>query len=124
MSNTQRPSAARKDTRKTKENRQSALDQGVRITLDGEAYEVRLGDVTPSLARRFRLEYKAPFTDLLEELDGATDIDSIAGVVWMARLLRGDDVSFDEIDLGYGDIDDLEVEVAEPEKVDADNPEA
>lgn len=124
MSNTKRPSIQRKDTRKTKESRQAALEQGVRITLDAETYEVRLGDVTPSLARRFRMEYRAPFAALLEELEDSTDIDSIAGVIWMSRMLRGEDVSFDEISVGYADVEDLEIELAEPEKVDDSNPEA
>lgn len=123
MSNAKRPSVQRKDTRKTRENRQAELDQGVRITLDGEVYEVRLGDITPLLARRFRREYEAPFSELIEELSDKADIDSIAGVIWMARMLRGEDVSFADIEVGYADVDGLDVEVAEPEQV-GDNPEA
>lgn len=114
MSNTKRPSLARQDTRKTKEARRAELDQGVRIIFDGEVYEIRLGDVTPVLARRFRRAYGAPFSELLEELSDAADIDSIAAVVWMARLLAGDDVEFDEIAISYADIDDLEIEQAKP----------
>lgn len=124
MSNTQRPTLARKDTRKSKEARQAALEQGVRIKVGEKVYEVRLGDITPVMARRFRKEVGSPFSEVMDELEtGRTDIDSIGAVIWMAQLLRGDDVSFDEVEFGYGDIDDLEVEMADGEAED-EGPEA
>lgn len=125
MSNTKRPSLQRQETRKTKEARQAALDSGVRITFDGKVYEVRVGDVTPSLARRFRREYGVPFMAVLEEeLAGQPDIDSIAAVIWLARLMGGeDDLSFDDVALSYADLDDLDIEEAGPAPQDG-NPEA
>lgn len=124
MSNTQRPTLARKDTRKSKEARQAALERGVRIKVGENVYEVRLGDITPVLARRFRKEVGSPFSEVMDELEtGRTDIDSIGAVIWMAQLLRGDDVGFDEVEFGYADIDDLDVELADGEAED-EGPEA
>ena len=124
MSNTQRPTLARKDTRKSREARQAALEQGVRIKVADAVYEVRLGDITPVLARRFRKEVGSPFSEVMDELEtGRTDIDSIGAVIWMAQLLRGDEGGFDEVEFGYGDIEDLEVELAEGEAED-EGPEA
>lgn len=127
MSNTQRPSLQRKDTRKTADTRRAALEQGVRITIDDVVHEIRLGDITPVLARRFRTEYGAPFSTVLDELETSTDIDTIAGVLWMSRLLAGDDVAFDEIAFGYGDLDGLaveEVDAATEPAAEVDRPEA
>lgn len=124
MSNTQRPTLQRKDTRKSKEARQAALEQGVTIKVGEDSYEVRLGDITPILARRFRKEVGSPFSEVMSELEtGSSDIDSIAAVIWMAQLLRGDEIRFDEVDFGYGDIEDLEVETATDDAED-EGPEA
>ena len=47
MTHCTRPSTVRKVTRKTEEKRDAANDAGLSITLDGETYTVRFGDVTP-----------------------------------------------------------------------------
>ncbi len=105
-----RPSLQRKDTRKTKEARQAELDAGVRITHDDKTYEVRLGDVSPQIARRFRLEYGSSFMRLINELGRDPDIDTVAGIVWMARLLGGEDLEFKDVEVTYADMEDYDVE--------------
>lgn len=116
MSNTQRPSAARKVTRSSEENRQDALEQGVRITLDGESYEVRLADVTPNLTRELRRQAGMSFNQLMREVVTDPDLDSLAGFVWMARRIAGEVVEIDDVIVTYAQILDEGFEVATPGK--------
>ena len=109
MSNAQRPGIARKETRKTKESRQAALDQGVKITLGDDAYEVRIGDVTPMIERRFRRTYGVPVLGLIDELSDAPGLDSIGALMWLSRLIAGDDVDLDDFLVSYADLDDIEI---------------
>lgn len=127
MSNTKRPSHARKDTTKTKAKRQAAFDEGVRITMpDGEDFVVRLGDISPATARRFRREVGIPPFQLIEELFSAPDIDSIAALIWLARLIRGEeDAQLDDAEVSYADLLNEDITFAESgaEKV-GEDPEA
>lgn len=122
MSNTKRPSLARTHTPKSEAARKSALDEGVKITHDGEEYIVKAGDITSQIARRFRREVGMSFRAVMEELDTDPDIDSVAAIVWLARLIRGEDVALDDVSVGYDDLDEIEVEQTGPE--DEANPEA
>lgn len=117
-----RPPLQRKHTRKTEDARKAALEEGVKIAHDGEEYVVKIGDVSAQIARRFRREVGVSFRAVLEELSADPDIDSVAAVVWLARLLRGEDVPLGEVAFGYGDLDDIELEQAGPE--DEADPEA
>lgn len=123
MSNTQRPSIARKETRKTKESRQAALDQGVKITLGDDIYEVRIGDVTPVIERRFRRAYGVPVLGLIDELTDAPGLDSIGALMWLSRLIGGEDVELDDFLVSYADLDELEIEESGAQETDG-SPEA
>lgn len=120
-----RPSLARKVTPGSEANRKAALDEGVRMTVDGQSYEVRMGDITSTLARELRREYGGSFNKLRDELGNDPDADSIATFIWLARRARGDEVAFEDVEITYAQIlaDDFDVAVAGAEVVD-DSPEA
>lgn len=125
MSNARRPTAARKVTKKTEESRREALDQGVRITLDGESYTLRIGDVTPAMARELRRETGHSFMALVNLLGDDPDIDVIAEAVWVARRMAGDEVALDDVMLDYNNLGDgFDIDVAKPLEVVDDGPEA
>jgi hypothetical protein len=117
-----RPALQRTHTRKTEDARKAALDEGVKITYDGEDFVVKVGDVTAQIARRFRREVGVSFQKVIEELSSDPDIDSIAALVWLARLLRGDDTTLDDVAISYSDLDQIEVAETTPE--DESDPEA
>jgi hypothetical protein len=124
MTTTSRP-ASRKVTRTTEANREDALEQGIRITLDGESYEVRLADVTPALTRELRRSTGMSFNQLMREVTTDPDLDSLAGFVWMARRIAGDTVEVDDVVVTYAQLLDEGFEVALPGKrSEDDDPEA
>lgn len=123
MSNTpkpRRPSLAAKSSKRSEADRKAALEQGMRVTLDGQTYEVRMGDVTPQIARELRAQVGFGFIQLIEQMDTVPDVDLVAAFVWVARRVRGERVALDEVEMDYGDLFD-----ADPEILDAtDEPEA
>lgn len=104
MSNTKRPSAARRHTRTTEENRDAELDRGYRLTIDGEVYEARVGDVTPQIARELRANTNMGFMRLLAALSIDPDVDLLSAAVWVARRVRGEFVDFDDVEVSYRQI--------------------
>jgi hypothetical protein len=123
----ERPSLQRKHTRTTETKRKSALDEGVRISLGDEVYEVRVGDLNALHERALRRQYGTPFAGLMEEFEGAPGLDSIAAVVWLSRYMRGEtELTYDEVALEV-DIEFAEAMVlaeADPEPEVGDSPEA
>lgn len=122
MPETQRPPLQRKHTRTTEAGRQASLDEGVKITVGGEEYVVKMGDITSVQARRFRREVGVSFMAVVGELSTSPDIDSVAALIWMSRLLRGDDIALEDVAVSYADLDDIEV--AEAGAGDVTDPEA
>lgn len=122
---TSRPSAARKQTRTTEQNRTNELEQGIRITLDGEVHEVRLGDVTSNLTRELRRGTGLSFNQLMREVTTDPDVDSIAGFVWLARRIKGEKVDVEDVVVTYTQLLDGDFDVDVPGKrEDSDDPEA
>lgn len=116
-----------KTSRKTTEAQDAALDEGVRITLDGVTwYVLRVGDVTSTLSRELRANAGYSFNRLLEYLTDDPDCDVIAAAIWMARRIGGEVVAFDDVQVSYrqllSDGFDIATPGADPE--DADSPEA
>lgn len=108
-----RPSLARKDTRTAKGKRDAALDEGVRLIVDGEVYEVRAGDLNALESRELRRQVGMTFPQLVDDLDRAPDIDLIAALMWLARRLRGErDVTFEDVasEVGYDVMEDIEID--------------
>lgn len=115
MSNTQRPSLQRKHTRKTEENRHAGLERGMTVTVDGESYTVRLGDVSPTLGREVRRIYGVGVRSFFGQLANDPDLDLVAGFVWMARRIRGEYVDLEDVEseLTYASLGDADVELAD-----------
>lgn len=109
MSNKPRPSLQRRETRSTAEERRKILDQGLRVTVDGTVYEVRMGDLSGIHAKMLRAELGLSFIGLMEALRKDPDLDLIAGVVWLRKLVDGHPVPFESIasTLGYDQVDEL-----------------
>lgn len=119
-----RPTTTRKVTRKTEERRDAALDQGVSLSIDGEAYVVRVGDVTPQIARELRAESGMSFMRLINTVTVDPDIDVVSAFVWVARRIRGENVAFGDVAVTYGQILSDGFEVSTPDAEAADSPEA
>lgn len=120
-----RPSTARKHTRTTEKNRDEALEQGLKITIDGETYVVRLADVTSNLTRELRRGTGMSFNQLMQEITTDPDADSIAGFIWLARRIAGEKVEIDDVVVTYAQLlaDDFDVDLP-GKRVEADDPEA
>lgn len=121
---TQRPTAARKHTRTTKAKREDELNAGVKITLDGEDYVIREGDLTDRLERELRKEFGGSWQAFKHEMGTDPGLDTIGTFVWLARRVAGEQVSRDDIELTQADLlDDFDISYAgKPE--DGDSPEA
>jgi hypothetical protein len=125
MSNTQRPSLQRKHTRTTKQAQQDQLNVGYRMTIDGEVYEARLGEVTPEIARELRRSIGVGFMGLMEQMHRDADIDLVSAAVWVARRIRGERVALEDAVVSYADMLADGFDIGDPGSGDAaDDPEA
>ena len=121
-----RPPMDRKITRKSEENRDEALDQGLRMSIGGEVFEARVGDVTPAIARELRKHTGNGFMNLVQTTADDPDIDVISAFVWVARRIAGEDVAFDDVQVSYAEMlsDDFDVTLPGAEDLGGDNPES
>lgn len=120
-----RPPLARKHTPQTEANRTAGLDEGVRITFQGQVYEVRGGDLSAIDVRDLRKATGMSYRGLLQNLYQDADIDLIAALVWLARRARGEGIPYEMVanEFTYLSSDDVQIEGTEgPEEVDG-NPE-
>lgn len=110
MSNTKRPALARKHTRASEAKRESELNLGLTITVDGEDYTVRQGDLTSLDVMALRRETGFSFRSLLESFQRDPDVDLVAILVWLARRIDGEVMlSYAQVatEIGY----DVEIDV-------------
>lgn len=108
-----RPSLAKKTTRKEREKADSLLDSGVRLTIRGEDVEVLAGDLNGLHARELRRQVGVTFPGLVAVLESSYfDIDMVAALLWLRRLIDGEDVSYDEVaeETGYDVLEDMAAE--------------
>lgn len=121
-----RPSTARKVTRRTEERREGFLESGLRITIEGEAFELRLGDVTPAVALELRRKVGFGFHALTQVLATDPDIDVLSAFVWVSRRCRGEDVSFEDVQVTYEQMlnDGFSIDQPNDTTGEADGPEA
>lgn len=118
-----RTSPTRKVTRKTEERRAKELDNGFRIKIAGDEFEVRLRDIPNRLVGDMRAQCGTTPLAVLRTLEaGVMDLDVVGQFVWLARRMRGEDVAYDDVELTYGDmldddfdVTDLEGEAPEPD---------
>lgn len=95
-------------------------ESGVKVTLDGVDYVVRQGDLNGRLTRELRQQTGCSFQKLITELDTDPDIDSVAALVWLARRIEGEAVTYDEVaeEVGY----DADIDVNTVSQEDAGEP--
>lgn len=92
---------ARRENPADRKAQDAALDEGIRITLDGQSYELRVGDITSSLTRELRAKSGMSFNKLMEYLVTDPDSDVIAAAIWVARRTAGEDVAFEDVEVSY-----------------------
>lgn len=120
-----RPPLARKHTPQTEAKRNAALDQGLRVTFQGQLYEVREGDLTAMHVRDLRKELGVSWMGLMKGLMEDPDLDLIVGLIWLSRRVQGEGIPYAAVasEIGYLAAEGLVFEqLTEPEQVD-DNPE-
>lgn len=118
-----RPSLDRVHTRKSTEQADAILDQGIKLTIDGKDYAVRAGDLTAIDTRELRRQTGYSFNGLLEAFGRDPDLDLIAGIMWLSLRIDGDkEITYDDVaeDLGYGALVDMKVNDAGPEELEGD----
>lgn len=120
MTDAKRPTTARKVTRSSEAKRESALDQGLRITLEGEVHEVRVGDITSAMAREVRANLGFGPMQLIRQCAADPDIDLISAFVWLARRIKGEMVRFSDVEVDYAQLlsDGFDVDVPGDEEPD------
>lgn len=120
-----RPTLQPKVTRKSEEKRENALDDGLKITIDGEVHVVRDGDITAQIARELRAVSGMSYLRLVQTIKGDADIDVLSAFVWLSRRILGEVVSLDEVSVTYDEILDDGFDISRPgaEVLDTSNPE-
>lgn len=99
-----RPTTARKVTRKTEENRAAAHNRGLQVKVGGQAYEVRLGDITPAMAHELRMKVGFGPAQLIAAVVTAPDIDVVSAFVWLSRRIDGEKVAFGDVSITYDEL--------------------
>lgn len=110
-----RPPLNRVHTRGSEAKRSSELDVGLKLTIDGNEYALRMGDLQPHHVRALRMVTHVAygpihpggltFETLLERCAASPDIDYISTFVWFARYVAGEtELSHDEVATDYAAI--------------------
>lgn len=131
MSNKTTPRVKRAPaTKRSADEKRQALEQGLRITLDGRQYEVRFGDVTPAISRELRAATGMGWAQMTGLLMSDPDVDLLQAFVWVARRLKGERLSIDDVEMSYEDVidivqrNDIEAVTADDAGGDDEGPEA
>lgn len=120
MTETKRPTTARKVTRSSEAAREAELNRGLRITLDGEVFDVRVGDITSPMAREVRANLGFGPMQLINQCAADPDIDLISAFVWLARRIKGEMVRFADVEVDYAQLlsDGFDIDVPGNEEPD------
>lgn len=88
------------------------------ITVDGTTYTVRMADLSAIDAKEFRAAVGVSLAQAMHE--GSTDLDVIAGLVWLARRKRERGLAYVKVakDINY----DSDIDVTEADGTEADDP--
>lgn len=96
-------------------------DTGLVFTLDGKPYELNLEELTGRDTKEFRtqtgMSFRRTVTMFTKDPDDV-DIDSIAGLIWLARRQAGEQVDYDTVlgEITYQSLFEIkEAEVEPPE---------
>lgn len=113
----------RRHTRATEAKRTEALDEGIRLKVGDNVYEITAGDLTALDSRALRQQVGMSFPSLMAQAENDFDIDTLAALIWLARRVNGErDLSFEEVagEVGYADLEGLDFDAApEPDEDDA-----
>lgn len=75
-------------------------DEGLVFTVDGKRHELNLVEVTGRDAKAFReatgVSLRKAFSSFASDPDDV-DLDTIAGILWLARRQAGEKVSYDDV---------------------------
>lgn len=75
-------------------------DSGLAFTVDGKRYELNLDEITGRDAKAFRdttgMSFRRAVTMFVES-PADVDLDTIAGIIWLARRQGGEQVAYDDV---------------------------
>lgn len=98
------------------------MDKALVFTLAGKRHELNLDEITGKDAKAFRESTGSSFRKSVTMFATApddVDLDTIAGIVWLARRQTGDQVTYDDVlgDITYTTTFEVEAagEVTPPE---------
>lgn len=123
-----RPTLVKATSRKGREAADNILNQGVVVTTGAQTVTLRAGDLNALHSRELRRQVGITFPGLIVGLNEQAhfDIDLIAAVLWLRRLVDGEDVTYNEVaaETGYDSLENLKIEDADPDTAEDDDPEA
>jgi hypothetical protein len=123
-----RPTLVRGTSRQGREASDNILNQGVVVTTGDQTVTLRAGDLTALHSRELRRQVGITFPGLIVGLNEQQhfDIDLIAAVLWLRRLVDGESVTYNEVagETGYEALENLKIEDADPGTSEGDDPEA
>lgn len=110
-----RPPLSRVHTRSSEAKRNDELDAGIKLTIDGQSYSLRLGDLQPHHVRALRMVTHVAYgpihpggltvETLMAHCASSPDVDYISTFVWFARYVAGEtDLTHDEVSIDYAAI--------------------
>jgi hypothetical protein len=77
--------------------RAEAVGPGIRVTMDGTAYTVHVGEISARLGLALRKQSGMSWNELMAALGDGYDLDLVAIVVWLARVVGGEDIPLDAV---------------------------
>jgi len=89
MSNTQRPTIAKKHTNSSEAKRKKELDESFAIRVDGKDYVLTPSDLTGVHEMRIRRETGHTVTTLVRAISVTPGIDLVAMFMWACDLSQG-----------------------------------
>lgn len=96
-------------------------DEGLVFTVDGKRHELNVVEITGREAKAFRdatgIALRRAFAAFAGDPD-SVDLDTVAGIVWLARRQGGEEVAYDDVlgSISYGtDFSAVETTVDAPQ---------
>lgn len=120
----QRPSTARRVTRSTERAQEEQDKRGLCIHIDGADHTVVFSDVTPQVARQVRSVTGMGFMQIVAGIAASPDVDLIAAFLWVEKLLAGEKVTLQSIDVDYDAVFADDFDISDPEDDEVTGPEA
>lgn len=115
MSNTQRPSLAKKHTNASEAKRKAEQDESFGLRIDGEDYILTPADLNGLQEMRIRKETGYSVGTLLSEIQTAPGVDLLGIFMWVCNMSQGKADDLNAILEGISHASDVEVlDDAEP----------